>query len=92
MFQAYYLKKYFDLNPITMFPLIAIYLVFTVIFVLSKLCSGWDTFELRKFIFMYFVLGQCIISKIIHLAWVKLDAEIMCTLNEYRLGYFVESN
>ena len=32
------------------------------------------------------------ITKLIQLAWVKFDAEILCTLNESIQGYIIEAN
>ena len=73
-------------------PDLAVYFIFSVIFMLSKIKRSWDTYEWRKFLFLYFVIGQCGISKVILLAWLKLDAEILCTLNEHRMGYIIEAN
>ena len=41
---------------------------------------------------MYFVISQCFIVKMLGLVWMKLDVEIMCTLNEYFMGYMLESS
>ena len=43
-------------------------------------------------LFYLFLVGRCLIYNTLCLAWIKLDAEILCTLNEYIQGFIVESN
>ena len=87
--QAYYLDYYLAINPLTLIPLIAVYLVYSILFLLTLTLTQFDSIELRTFMFYYYVIGQCVVAKVIQLTWFKLDAEILCTINESRKRYTI---
>ena len=86
--QAFYLNKYFALNPVTLLPLITLSSVISVVFILGMI---YDTYDWYLIVFKCFSIGQCIIAKLILLAWIPVDAELMCTINEIRMGYILDS-